>query len=79
MSRLIDKRKIDFSSPQFKTYKILEEIKAIESRTEPMDALNLATAIAENASVFVTMDDKLVGNKKLESEFGIKIRHPHSV
>jgi len=41
-----------------------------------MDSLNLATAIADDASVFVTMDATLLGNKKLESEFGIKIKHP---
>jgi len=76
VSRLIDKRKIDFSSPQFKTYEIVEKIKTIESRAEPMDSLNLAIAIANDASVFVTMDATLLGNKKLESEFGIKIKHP---
>ena len=43
------------------------------------DALNLATAITENADVFITMDDKLVGNKKIESVFGIKIKHPRDV
>lgn len=41
-----------------------------------MDALNLATAIAENANVFVTMDNDLVGNKRIESFFKIKIKHP---
>jgi len=75
-SRLIDKRKIDFSSPQFKTYVIVEKIKTIESRAEPMDSLNLATAIANDASVFVTMDATLLGNYKLESVFKIKIKHP---
>lgn len=42
VSRLIPKRKIDFSSPQFKTYAIVEKIKTIEGRAEPMDSLNLA-------------------------------------
>ncbi|PKP58729.1 MAG: hypothetical protein CVT88_06815 [Candidatus Altiarchaeales archaeon HGW-Altiarchaeales-1] len=76
IARLIDKRKIGFSSPQFKTYDIVKKIKAIESRVEPMDALNLATAITENADVFVTLDGTLLENKKLEKEFEIKIKHP---
>jgi len=41
-----------------------------------MDALNLATAITENADVFVTLDGTLLENKKLEKEFEIKIKHP---
>jgi len=79
VSRLIDKRKINFSSPQFKTYAIVEKIKTIETRAEPMDTLNLATAIADNASVFVTFDATLLENKKLENEFGIKIKHPREI
>jgi len=79
VSRLVDKRRMNFSSPQFKTYTIVEKIKDVESRAEPMDALNLAAAITGNADVFVTLDDKLMGNKKLESAFGIKIKHPGEV
>ena len=79
VSQLMDKRKIDFSSPQFKTYGIVEKIKSVETRAEPMDALNLATAITENADVFVTLDDKLAGNKKIESAFKIKIKHPNEL
>ena len=41
-----------------------------------MDSLNLATAITENADVFVTLDGTFLENKKLESAFGIKIKHP---
>ena len=44
-----------------------------------MDSLNLATAIADNASVFVTFDATLLENKKLENEFGIKIKHPREI
>jgi len=44
-----------------------------------MDALNLATAITDNAEVFVTPDNTFLGNKKLESAFGIKIKHPCDV
>ena len=40
------------------------------------DTLNLATAIAENALVFVTLDDTFIGNKRIESAFKIKIKHP---
>ncbi len=49
------------------------------TRTEPRDALNLACAITEDTEVFVTLDDKLVGNKKLESAFKIKIKRPGEV
>jgi len=76
---LIDKRKMDFSSPQFKTYSIIDKIKSSESRVEPMDALNLAAAISDGANVFVTFDSTFLGNKKIETEFKIKIKHPNDV
>ena len=76
---LIDNRKIDFSSPQFKTYSVIDKIKSIETGVEPMDALNLAAAISDCAKVFVTFDGTLLGNKKLENEFKIKIKHPNDV
>ena len=76
IANMINKRKIDFSAPQFKTYPVVEQIKRIETRAEPMDSLNLATAITGNANVFVTMDGTFLENKKLEKEFGIKIKHP---
>ncbi|MDI6730736.1 MAG: hypothetical protein QMD06_04270 [Candidatus Altarchaeum sp.] len=71
----MDGGKITFLSPQFETYSIVEKIKTIESRVEPMDVLNLATVIVENANVFVTMDNDLVGNKMTASFFKIKIKH----
>ncbi|PKP58711.1 MAG: hypothetical protein CVT88_06865 [Candidatus Altiarchaeales archaeon HGW-Altiarchaeales-1] len=74
--KLMDEGKITFSSPQFETYSIVEKIKTVESRAEPMDALNLATAIAENANIFVTLDKDLAGNKRIELDFEIKIKHP---
>ena len=76
---LVNKRKLVFSTPKFRTHPLVGKIKLIESRTEPMDALNLATAITENADVFVTLDGKLVGNNKLESAFKIKIKHPNEL
>jgi len=79
IGELANKRKIDFSAPQFRTHPLVEKIKLIESRAEPMDALNLATAITENADVFVTLDGKLIGNKKIESAFKIKIKHPREL
>ncbi len=72
---LMNRGKITLLSPQFKTYPVVEKIKMIESRVEPMDALNHATAIADGANVFVTIDNDLVENKKLESAFRIKIKH----
>jgi len=79
ISRLIDKRKISFSSPRLKTYDIVKKIMRVETRAERMDSLNLANATTENADVFVTLDSTFVGNKKLESALKIKIKHPNEL
>ncbi len=78
-ARLIDTRKIGFSAPQFETYPIVEQIKKIETRSEPVDALNLATAITQNADIFVTLDGTFLNNKRLERGVGIKIKHPEDL
>ena len=79
IANMINKRKIGFSAPQFKTCPVVEQIKRIETRAEIMDSLNLATAITRNADVFVTMDGTFLDNKKLEKEFKIKIKHPRDL
>lgn len=73
---LIKKRKIKFSALKHDSFKIVDKIKEIDSRVEDIDAIHLANCIQDKGHTFVTFDEKLVGNKKLESEFNIKIMHP---
>lgn len=73
---LIRKRKIKFSTLKYDSIKTLGKIKEIDSRVEDADAIHLANCIQDKGNTFVTIDEKLVGNKKLENEFKIKIMHP---
>jgi len=43
---------------------------------EDVDAIHLANCIQDKATAFVTFDEQLVGNLRLEKEFNIKILHP---
>jgi predicted nucleic acid-binding protein len=51
----------------------------VDPRVEETDALHYAIAVQEKANVFVTFDKKLMGNKALEKEFGVKIMHPNEL
>ena len=71
----ISERKIEFASVDC-VEEIISKIKQIDSRIEPMDRLNLACAVADGADTFVTLDGKLLGNKKLVTELNIEIKNP---
>ncbi len=73
---LIKRRKTMFATGDFNAYDLTAKIKNIETRIEPSDALHLAIAIQHKANVFVTLDEKIIHNRDLEKEFGIKILHP---
>ena len=74
--KLIRKRRIEFVGSDFEVYKKVHEIRDISYDAEPLDALHLAVAITEKANVFVTLDENLVHNKRLENKFNIRILHP---
>lgn len=73
---LLDSRKIGFYSPQFRAFRIVDEINHLDSRVEVADALHIATAIEEKADVFVTLDENLINNHAIQNKFQLKIRHP---
>ena len=73
---LLDSRKITFYSPQFKAFRIIGEISHIDRTIEPADALHIATAIEDNAKIFVTFDENLINNHLIQKKFSLKIRHP---
>jgi len=54
----------------------LNKILELDTRVGPTDREILACAIEDNAVNLVTLDKDLIGNKRLEKEFGIRIVHP---
>jgi len=58
---------------------LINEIKTHDTRIKETDAQILACAIEDHSKIFVTLDADLIGNKTLEREFSIKIRHPEKL
>ena len=79
IDNLIKKRKIKFSALKHDSLKIVDRIKEIDSRIEDTDSIHLANCIQDKGNTFVTFDEKLVENKKLENEFNIRILHPRNL
>jgi len=79
IDRLIKKRKIKFSALKHGSLKIVDKIKEIDSRIEDTDAIHFANCIQDKGNVFVTFDEKLAENEKLENEFNIRIIHPKNL
>lgn len=77
--RTVRKQKISFVAPKTETYETAIKIIDMDSRVEQTDALHYALAVQEKANAFVTFDQKLVGNRTLEKEFGVKIIHPENL
>ncbi len=77
--RTIKKQKIGFAAPKPETYQIVSRVISLDSRIEPTDALHYALAVQEKAGAFVTFDQKMVENRTLEKEFGVKIIHPENL
>lgn len=75
----IKKRKIRFSTLRRDSFRIVDKIKEIDSRVEDTDAIHLANCVQDKGNTFVTFDEKLVENRKLEDEFTIKIIHPKNL
>lgn len=67
---------ITFSTPEKETYAYAGEIMNFDSIIQAADALRVAEAITSGA-ILITIDRKLVENKRLETEFKIKIKEPY--
>lgn len=68
--------KIAFYSPTKNITKIQERITQLDHRIDSIDREIIACAIEDKADCLVTLDKKLIDNKKIQSEFKIRIRHP---
>jgi predicted nucleic acid-binding protein len=76
IDRFIRRNKVIFSSLKHESFEIVDKIKEIDYKTEDTDAIHLANCIQDKGNVFVTFDEKLVGNIRLEKAFNIRIIHP---
>ena len=72
---LVNIRKVGFYTP-VSIHEISKKIKEIDQRLSPTDIDIVACAIEDKAVNLVTLDKKLIGNKTIEREFGLKILHP---
>lgn len=79
IDRLIKNRKIKFSALKYGSLDIVDKIKEVDSRIEDTDAVHLANCIQDKCNAFVTFDEKLIGNERLENEFNIRITHPKNL
>jgi len=73
MSEFIKYRRISFYTP--KNLILPHELTKIDERVKETDALILASAIEDKATL-VTLDNELLHNKKIEEQYNIKIKHP---
>jgi len=71
--------KLSFYTPTIENIKIQKFISVIDNRIDAIDREILACAIEDKASYLVTLDKKLIGNKKIVSAFNIKICHPRDL
>lgn len=73
---IIEQCSILISSPTRATYSAADDILKFDPRMEPADALRIAEAITEEA-IFVTIDQKLIENVRLQEKFNVKIKLPY--
>ena len=79
IDKISKKTKCGYSSLKYDSLHIVDRIKEIDSRIEDMDAIHLANCVQDKINVFVTFDEKLVSNIRLEKEFNIKISRPEEL
>lgn len=75
----IERNRLDILVPTNDTMALVHAIQDVDSRVEGTDAINLACAIENEADVFVTFDETLLNNEKLERTFKIRIREPSTL
>jgi len=74
---LIEKRRIEIYTPKIDAIETIKSLVDIDSRFRFMDALHLAAAINNNATVFATLDTGF--NVEVGRRFNIKVRHPREL
>lgn len=60
---------VKLTSPQFQDYSLALELKEIDYKLEPADALHLAMAINNKAQIFMTMGERDLANNPNLTEF----------
>lgn len=79
LDQIMKRKRIGVSVPNVKILKILKEVRDLDYKIDFIDGLHLSDAIEHNANAFVTLDEKLVENSKIERQFDIKILHPKQI
>lgn len=79
IDKISKKTRCEYSSLKYENFHIVDRIKELDSRVEDMDAVHLANCIQDKGIVFVTLDEKLIGNRNLEKESNMKISHPEDL
>ena len=77
LERFISIRNVDLMVQKKNDYSLVHEIMNIESRLDELDTEHLVCAKRAGADVFITLDEKLIGNSVLESKLGLLIKHPN--
>lgn len=75
----IERDDIRIIVPTKDTMALVHAVQDVDSRIDTTDAINLACAIENEADVFVTFDEKLLNNERLERTFKIRIRGPSTL
>ena len=73
-TRFIENKDVQLLPSNFSVYSRIENLRETNFRLDPIDALHLATALENNADVFVTLDTKL--GKQVN---GLTIQHPENL
>ncbi|MBI2579164.1 MAG: PIN domain-containing protein [Candidatus Aenigmarchaeota archaeon] len=71
-------RKIGFYSPR-DIEDIMKRVKELDKRIYPIDREIVACSLEDKADALVTMNKKLVGNKRIEETFRVRIVHPKAL
>lgn len=75
LENLVNTRKVEFYTP-VDIHETASQIEDADERIGPTDIDIIACALENKALNLVTLDRKLIGNKAIESGFGLKIMHP---
>ena len=76
VTHIIHFHKISFYTPTKNIIKIQERITELDRRIDTIDREILACSIEDKADYLITLDKDLIRNKKIETEFKIRICHP---
>lgn len=80
--KLCMERGIEVFTPTAKTFEIIGELKSMNSYLQPMDMLILASAIADKARIFITLDSDFLNEPfqaEIKKTFGLLIKNASQV